>query len=91
MIKRFYARKDLTSIIWIFILGILLMTTPALISGSWERIINFLLVTIPLLVLFWAGAKYGTYIDVDTEKKIVKGRSFFLLLEVRFHYLELLL
>jgi hypothetical protein len=79
MIKRFYSRKDLMSTIWIFIFGIFLMLTPAIASGSWDRIINFLLIVTPLLIIFWAGAKYGTYTEIDMEKKKVRGRLFFII------------
>ena len=79
MIKRFYAEPALANSFWV-----LVVCGVVFIIGSWDAgtihksgaqliLLSFFLLT----GLFWAGAKYGTYVLIDEEKNILcNSRSF---------------
>ncbi len=77
MIKRFYAEPGFANSFWLFIVGWLLIATPAMIAGEWTRVINVMILVSIITTLLWAGAKYGTYVLIDTKKNILcNSRSF---------------
>lgn len=78
MIKRYYAAPEVANTVWLFIVGWLLIAVPAMMAGEWERVINVMIIVLIITYLIWLGAKYGTYIAIDEEKKIVGGKVHFI-------------
>lgn len=80
MVKRFYAAPELANTVWIFFIcgiGYIFVAWDAGTLGDFK--VQLILLTFFVLTgLFWVGAKCGTYIEVDIEKKIVGGKVHFI-------------
>ena len=77
MIKRFYAEPGLANSFWVLVVCdigyVILSWSYGTIHkpGAQLILLSFFLLT----GLFWAGAKYGTYVLVDTRKKLWEEKS----------------
>ena len=80
MVKRFYAKSDFANSVWVLVLcgiGYIFVAWDAGTLGGFK--VQLILLTFFVLTgLFWVGAKYGTYTEIDMEKKRLRGKGFFI-------------